>query len=168
MNAVKVLTVHKSKGLQYPIVILPFFDSNLIKTNFKTWIELKENDIHKKVLLQFSKSLKDFNDNTLRKYNNLISNMTNESINLMYVALTRAQNENHIISKLPKEKNLNSFSGLIHDFLVSRYSKNFQNVLRLIFHKILEMQQRISRIVQLFECFNQKERKNADIWFIGR
>jgi ATP-dependent exoDNAse (exonuclease V) beta subunit len=127
MNAVKVLTVHKSKGLQYPIVILPFFDSNLIKTNFKTWIELKENDIHKKVLLQFSKSLKDFNDNTLRKYNNLISNMTNESINLMYVALTRAQNENHIISKLPKEKNLNSFSGLIHDFLVSRYSKNFQN-----------------------------------------
>ena len=102
MNAVKVLTVHKSKGLQYPIVVLPFFDSNLIKSNFKTWIEIKEKNIHKKALLQFSKSLKDFNENTLKKYNGLINNMTNESINLMYVAMTRAQNENHIISKLPK------------------------------------------------------------------
>ena len=127
MNAVKVLTVHKSKGLQYPIVILPFFDSNLIKSNFKTWIEVKEKNIRKKALLQFSKSLKDFNENTLKKYNDLINNMTNESINLMYVAMTRAQNENHIISKLPKDINLNSFTGLIYDFILSKYSKNFKN-----------------------------------------
>ena len=127
MNAVKVLTVHKSKGLQYPIVVLPFFDSNLIKSNFKTWIEIKEKNIHKKALLQFSKSLKDFNENTLKKYNGLINNMTNESINLMYVAMTRAQNENHIISKFPKDINLNSFTGLIYDFILSKYSKNFKN-----------------------------------------
>ena len=44
LNAVKVLTIHKSKGLQFPVTILPFFDSKLIKSSFKTWITLRQWD----------------------------------------------------------------------------------------------------------------------------
>ena len=40
-NAVKVMTIHKSKGLEFEIVILPFFDSALHLVELKHGLILK-------------------------------------------------------------------------------------------------------------------------------
>jgi ATP-dependent exoDNAse (exonuclease V) beta subunit len=127
LMAVKVLTIHKSKGLQFPIVILPFFDSKLSKSSFRTWIQLKENEFSKKVLIQFSKSMTYFNKNAKEKHELVSSNMITDSLNLMYVALTRAQNENHIISKVSADEKQNSFSKLIYNFVQTNYSDKLKN-----------------------------------------
>ena len=44
-NAVQVMTIHKSKGLQFPVVICPFFDWDIQPHKEITWIEDAENDL---------------------------------------------------------------------------------------------------------------------------
>src|SRR5690606_31210886 len=38
-NAVQIMSIHKAKGLQFPVVICPFFDWNLNDNKTKTWIK---------------------------------------------------------------------------------------------------------------------------------
>ena len=122
-NAVKVMTIHKSKGLEFEIVILPFFDSNLTSTRMKTWINIKNEEEQIRAMVDFSKKLQFFNQETLKKYNLIIENQLIDSINLMYVSLTRAIKENYIISKETLEDDQTSFATLLNSFI----KKNHRN-----------------------------------------
>ena len=53
--------------------------------------------------------------------------MVTDSLDLMYVSLTRAQNENHIISKTSKDEDYSSFSGLIYNYVKLNHVKEFKN-----------------------------------------
>ena len=162
LMAVKVLTIHKSKGLQFPIVILPFFDSKLSKSSFRTWIELKENEFSKKVLIQFSKSMTYFNKNAKEKHELVNSNMITDSLNLMYVALTRAQNENHIISKVSADEKQNSFSKLIYNFVQTNYSDKLKNN-KIKFGKEKQVKNNSQSHKSVFELESLVRKENIDL-----
>lgn len=89
IDAIQIMTIHKSKGLEFPIVFIPMMNKNR-DSEFTNWFDTNENDALKSVNInQFSKNLEAYDDeilffNTKNAYKNLIDRLC-----LQYVATTR-------------------------------------------------------------------------------
>ncbi|MDR6461105.1 ATP-dependent exoDNAse (exonuclease V) beta subunit [Chryseobacterium vietnamense] len=89
IDAVQIMTIHKSKGLEFPIVFIPMMNKNR-DSEFTNWFDTNENEALKSVNInQFSKNLEAYDDeilffNTKNSYKNLIDRLC-----LQYVATTR-------------------------------------------------------------------------------
>lgn len=93
-NLVKIVTIHSSKGLQYPIVYCPFIWSNHDHKSREWYIVHQQNQallVHKKQVSQ--------EDKTQIELENL-----SEELRLLYVALTRAEEQLHLY--LTERKNI--------------------------------------------------------------
>ena len=102
---IKLLSVHKSKGLEFPIVIIPFFDWQMVNNINKLWIE---NIDSKSPIRLFRANLSELNKTGDCYYEQTAEFETNEqrldTYNLMYVAFTRAKHAlSTISSKYAKE-----------------------------------------------------------------
>ena len=83
--AVKIVTIHKAKGLEYPIVIAPFLDLKSNETNFiKTYAYREEGELGKYKF--YCKGLSEDEQKKLAKVQ-----WEQENRRLLYVALTRAK-----------------------------------------------------------------------------
>lgn len=98
LDAVKIMTIHKSKGLEFPIVIIPFCNWNVAK-NSDQWIQLNDIDLPIQsayVPLNKTTATAGFSEE-LEAEN---QERTLDNINKLYVAFTRAVDELHIISSV--------------------------------------------------------------------
>ncbi len=89
-NAIQIMTIHKSKGLEFKHVILPFFDWKIINSNKESvWIQNPLDNIILPVSVPFRKDAEYsiYKDLLFDEYFNLIV----DSLNTMYVAFTRAK-----------------------------------------------------------------------------
>ena len=106
--SVRILTIHKAKGLQFPHVIFPFADK----------VDLYRHEVHWSGLetdgTPFSPALRGIYpvdlgslaeaglfDEAVRRERR---NQQVDNINLFYVALTRAEKSLHVIARLPSKK----------------------------------------------------------------
>jgi ATP-dependent exoDNAse (exonuclease V) beta subunit len=122
-NAVQIMTIHKSKGLQFPVVIFPYVKQQIDYTGTShLWVKLPE-----KFQIPFAlitKPGKDIdNPNYTNSYLNLVSGLEMENINILYVALTRAASELFILSEDDRDKGgkikPDTYSGLLMRYLES-------------------------------------------------
>lgn len=105
-NAIKIMTIHKSKGLEFPVVIIPFLNWELdhSPTNDNIiWCEggVKESYSQLPVLpLRYSSKLA--NTYWAMQYYDEKLKAFLDNLNLLYVAFTRAANALIAFGKLPK------------------------------------------------------------------
>ncbi len=105
-NAVRILTIHKSKGLEFPVVIIPFADEDYErKPKDKIWIKDLADDFGiPRALVDNSKAIENFGKEAISVYEKQREEELLDNINILYVALTRAEEQLYIISTFVQPK----------------------------------------------------------------
>lgn len=107
IQGVRILSIHKSKGLEYPNVIIPFCNWELSKYNDILWCPTTDPEINQLpiVPVSFGKSLKDssFKD----EYQDEMLQQWIDNLNLLYVAFTRPRDNMFVIGELKTKKENN-------------------------------------------------------------
>ncbi len=113
VDAVKIMTIHKSKGLEYPICYFADLDHKYNLSDVKSKIL-----VDKKYGIMIPSSMDDTNSSVVKDLfmNEFLKEEISEKIRLLYVALTRAR-EKTIIFLPRKESNLldKKVNGTIED-----------------------------------------------------
>lgn len=109
IDAIRVITIHKSKGLQFPCVLIPMFDWNFDQSSIE-WIETAgfKEKLPKGVAIPPIVPVKRDNKSTLfdNEFKEIARSNIMDSLNKTYVACTRAQYELIIYTENNKELGL--------------------------------------------------------------
>ncbi len=97
IDAVKVMTIHKAKGLGFPVVILLVYPERWRPPDF--FLDEGEDGIR---VLKINKSLAAADDDLKRVYEEARLRDQVNSLNTLYVALTRAESELYIVGVMGK------------------------------------------------------------------
>lgn len=125
-NAVRIMTIHKSKGLEFPVVIMPFAEEDYSrKPKDKLWLNAEEQDFGlPKVLIDNSSAVEGFGENAKWVYDQKKQKELLDNINVLYVALTRAEEQLYVISNMnltsKGEVKINNMSTFFINYLMKK------------------------------------------------
>jgi len=119
-NAVRIMTIHKSKGLEFPVVIMPFADEDYNrKPKDKLWLDTEEIDLGvPKALVDNSSAVESFGESASAVFNLKKQEELLDNINVLYVALTRAEEQLYVISQSLKAKNDGEYPNNMASFFI--------------------------------------------------
>ncbi|WP_339650135.1 3'-5' exonuclease, partial [uncultured Salegentibacter sp.] len=131
-DAVQIMTIHKSKGLEFPVVIYPYANSDSKSTRMDSlWLPMEPplDEIPMNYLSASDKML-NWGPKASDIYTELIHQKELDTLNVLYVACTRASQQLYLLSKkeIDSKGNEKAYktSGLLIGFLkeIGRWDSN--------------------------------------------
>jgi len=113
------MTIHKSKGLEFPVVIVPHCDKKLDEArNPSGWVPVKEKEYEgfDQVYINLKKENEFYPGTAPEVYANNLAKVQMDQINTLYVAFTRAR-EQLYISAESANGNTKNYSSLLKEFI---------------------------------------------------
>ena len=133
-DAAQILTIHKSKGLEFKFVVIPFADWDLNKSNEILWTASENAPFNKLDILpvKYTSTLK--KSTFFADYYNEILQQYVDSLNMLYVAFTRAENSLYIFSrrKSAKGDDVKNIGDIIFKVLENELEDNIYNYGKLV------------------------------------
>lgn len=117
-DAVKIITIHKAKGLEFPAVVVPFLEINA-KADDQV-VVTQENESH---LFYLKKKYADFSPSLGEIYRKEYLKSFIDELNSIYVAFTRAQSELYILVSFKAERGNNLATLLLPETTFERGKK---------------------------------------------
>lgn len=119
VDAITISTIHRSKGLQYPVVIMPFTQYNkTLLTKETYWYAPAEDDKIELpyLMLKMNKTLGQIEKGDL--YEEEVAMTEMDSLNKIYVAQTRAKKLLHIITgRMKKDSSKGNYNNMLDEFV---------------------------------------------------
>lgn len=127
IDAVQIMTIHKSKGLEFEVVIYPFAHSKIYNDkDGKIWLPVETGIFEgfKEILITKKQEVVNYNDTAANLFEEENNKQELDAYNVLYVALTRAVKALYIITKeekAPKTSDIpKNYSTLFINFLMEK------------------------------------------------
>ena len=123
INGVQLMTVHRAKGLEFPVVIFPYADLAIYKENEPiNWYQLKNDNLNFEESLLYCgiNKIKEFGEEGATIYQRQKETLELDNINLLYVALTRAAVQLYVFANKPRtvtNNEIKTYNQFLGEFL---------------------------------------------------
>lgn len=134
-DAVKIMTIHKSKGLEFPIVFIPF-NWLISKPSKELWVDVDDKSSDLKVaLISNNKLLEKTNLSDVRTHEKNMALL--DDINVLYVAMTRPKSQLYLFIEESSgdQSNYNTLSKLFDYYFRGTNVVNFYKEGEVLKHK---------------------------------
>ncbi|MDR0193934.1 MAG: UvrD-helicase domain-containing protein [Myroides sp.] len=150
-NAVQIMTIHKSKGLEFPVVIFPFAEEDFTRpSRDKLWVNVetdKDQIVFPKALVDSKKEVVEYGEYAQQLYEKKEQEMLLDNVNVLYVALTRTEEQLYVISYknvTAKGEFKNNLSKFFLEFL---FAEGLYNDVDLVYE--FGVKERVSKRVEI-------------------